>query len=270
MTPEEKDERLLAIEEARLVIEKERFAIEQKKANTEQNFWHSFSTPLVTILAAIVAGIFALAQVMVTSYQTNNQRESEYQRAVHALELENQRASDELDRRWQLDLSKFVLENSEVLLSNDETKQRKALKVLSLSFPAVISEQFLENLSKVSPVAKQDLIAQTEQTIKTLRRIGEPGPNDWVKLYQHDSFKGRVLYFSASGDMSVSDLKRNKKYDFGDAISSIEWNIESECQFEVYEHDSFRKIIRTLKGKGKIANLKSDGDKISSVRWVCK
>lgn len=122
------------------------------------------------------------------------------------------------------------------------------------------------------PVVGTPLPAAT--TPPLVARTPDPGElrsRDWVTLFEHDDFRGRSYRFDASVP-EVADLKRDKTYAFGDKTSSIQWNIESNCQFELFDDDTFRRSVRVIpKGSGSYRDLHEQGfeDKISSVRWKC-
>jgi hypothetical protein len=131
--------------------------------------------------------------------------------------------------------------------------------ILAAVIAGVLTYYLTTGLPKVQPVQPQP------------QPVQPPVPQrDSVILFEHDHYKGRQVVFESGGVQGVADLKRDKAYDFGDKASSIKWKINSQCKFELYDDDHYRKIIRTLSGSGQIADLGSLGDKISSVRWKCR
>lgn len=98
----------------------------------------------------------------------------------------------------------------------------------------------------------------------------KPAPSHGsVYLFEHTRYQGRQVSLENGEPKQIEDLKRNKNYNFGDQTSSIRWSLGPRCKFELYEHDHFQKILKTLVGKGEISDLGEMSEKISSVKWSC-
>lgn len=97
-------------------------------------------------------------------------------------------------------------------------------------------------------------------------------PRGWVKVYKDVNYGGGSRLFKAG------DAERDLKYvdwdddrgdkGMGDDVSSVEFDIPPGWAVQLCEHKNYKKVLRTLTGKGRIADLGGDHDKLSSIRWI--
>jgi len=99
--------------------------------------------------------------------------------------------------------------------------------------------------------------------------LGKENPPGKVSLFEHANFSGREIILEQGDPPQIEDLKRNSSYSFGDQITSLKWSILKGCRMNLYQHDHFRKLLKTIHGEGEIPDLKSASNKISSLKWVC-
>jgi hypothetical protein len=156
-------------DEARLRLEEDRFRLEKARLELEQSFSKKYATPLIGVLAAIVAGCFALTQVLVATIQKD--REIASAQIVKDKELELARL--ERERRWRLDIADFVFRNREVIFSAGNTEERRRIiNVMAVTFPQDVTEVLFKNLKAALPeqdtrVLEAGLDILTKRTLTT-------------------------------------------------------------------------------------------------------
>jgi hypothetical protein len=136
------------IDKAKLRLDEERLELEKARLELEKSYSKRYITPLISILGAIVAGLFALAQVWVASIQ----KAKEIEAAQIQKEREIEIAALERERRWKLDMADFVFRNREAIFSDDkDADQQRIIKVIAVTFPTDISAILFENLKATVP-----------------------------------------------------------------------------------------------------------------------
>src|SRR5437868_2273350 len=100
------------IEEKKLALELERLQIEKGRFANEQRF---FQKNMGTVIAALIS----LSALLVSAVQVWIANNTQYS--------ENSKLDQDRDRRWQLDLTKFVLEQMDRIFSGD-LKERERVR----------------------------------------------------------------------------------------------------------------------------------------------
>jgi hypothetical protein len=131
-----------SIEKANLPLEERRFELEKARLALEGSFSKKYAAALIGVLGAIVAGIFALAQIQVASITKEKELES---------------ARLEHERRWKLDVADFVFRNRETIFSTNETEQRRIRNVMVVTFPYDITKVLFEKLEAAVPEEQKSL-----------------------------------------------------------------------------------------------------------------
>jgi len=155
MTPEEETVLKVQLEERRLALDEARFKL-------DNSFSRRYATSLISILAAAVAGTFALVQVKVASIDKEKEIESARQQKEKELEL----ARIERDRRWKLDAADFLFKNRDVIFSRHKTTERSLMvNVMVVAFPPEISTLMLKNVKVVLDQQQHSSLENVEKLI---------------------------------------------------------------------------------------------------------
>lgn len=143
-------------ETEKLNLEKERLSLDKERLALEKTFSKKYSTSLIGLMGVIIAGLFAYAQVTIANLQKDNELH------VRQLQSETERrdAADERNRRWNLDLTDFVLKNKEALFTPRQTEdQERIIKVIAITFPEHISKILFENIKTAVPKEQKAVVA---------------------------------------------------------------------------------------------------------------
>jgi hypothetical protein len=159
------------LEQAKLRLDAERLEIEKARLKLEQRSSTRYITPLISILGAIVAGLFALAQVWVASIQ----KSKEIDAAKIQKEREIEMAASERERRWKLDLANFVFSNRDMIFSADKNSadQQRIIKVIAVTFPADISAILFENLKAAIPEQQKPLLEEGQRLVESIQQTSQ-------------------------------------------------------------------------------------------------
>jgi hypothetical protein len=158
------------IEQARLRLDQDRLELEKARLELERSFSRRYVAPLIGILVAIIAGVFALAQVWVASIQ----KAEEIEAAQIQQRREVETAASERERRWKLDMAEFVFRNREAIFStNQNAEQQRIFKVIAVTFPADISTILFENLKAAAPEQQRPLLEEGQQLVRAIQQTSE-------------------------------------------------------------------------------------------------
>ena len=154
------------LEAERLRLDQERVALEKARWELERRFWSRHTGPLLGILGAIVAGLFAIAQVWVASIQKSQE--------IEAAQLQSQReveiAAAERERQWKLQLADFVFRNHETIFSPSGVEREHIINVIAVTFPPNLVEVLFDNL-KALPTEDKGQLDDGSRLLRSLQRM---------------------------------------------------------------------------------------------------
>jgi tetratricopeptide (TPR) repeat protein len=132
----------LSLDDKKYNLDRQRLEIERQRLVLEGSFAKKYAAPIFSAVVAIVAGLFALAQVWVASISKDK-------------ELETTRMHNE--RRWKLDIADFVFKNREVIFSKNIEEQRRLRDVMLVTFPPEVATGLFGRIETAVPSDKKQL-----------------------------------------------------------------------------------------------------------------
>jgi hypothetical protein len=158
------------IERARLRLDQDRLELEKARLDLERSFSKRYVAPMIGVLVAIVAGVFALAQVWVASIQKAKEIEAVQIQQRQEVEI----AASERERRWKLDIAEFVFRNREAIFSSEENAEQQSIfKVMAVTFPADVSAILLENLKTAVPDRQKAALEEGQRLVRAIQETSE-------------------------------------------------------------------------------------------------
>ena len=144
------------IDRTKLRLDEERLELEKARLQLENSLSKKYFAPLLSILGAIVAGLFALVPVWIASIQKDKE--------ITLAELEQ-------ERRWKLDMAEFIFNNREVIFSSDQnTEQQRITKVIAVTFPPDIAGVIFENVKATAPPGQKPIWEEGQLLVESLRQ----------------------------------------------------------------------------------------------------
>ena len=136
------DSEELALERERLSLERERLEIEKLRQKSETKFSQRNSAALISAAVSLAAVIVSASQVWVA--HVGKAKEIEIAQLQKRQEL--MLASSEQDRRWKLDVLKFVMTNTDRIFSNSVETRSRIRDVMLVTFPPEITDALFKKL----------------------------------------------------------------------------------------------------------------------------
>ncbi|MCI5209731.1 MAG: tetratricopeptide repeat protein [Candidatus Electrothrix sp. ATG2] len=165
------DEKTYEIEKQKLEIEKKRLDLEG-----QENFLKKIVLPLVSVVCAVIAGLFALAQVWVASIDKEK-------------ELELSKLGNE--RQWKLDIVRFVFNNRDVIFSDNYKEQRCLRDVILVTFPHEVTAKLFERIEIAVPVKQKEVWKEAQELVEKVVAVDEM-KTEALKLFRQGKFSESV------------------------------------------------------------------------------
>lgn len=141
----------MSIEEKRLELEEKRLSFQEKKYINEDKFFQKHFSVIITALLTLVTIVISGSQVWV-AYINKEKELSDIRaksvRSEKSLKLEQ-------DRRWNLDITRFIFENRKLIYSEDIVEAKYMRNIMLTTFPLEITNRLFLSIEQISGNQKQ-------------------------------------------------------------------------------------------------------------------
>jgi hypothetical protein len=127
----------VSLEERKFRLERERLEIEKQRLTADNSFINRNSSAIISAAVSLAAIIVSITQIWVAEIQ--KQREYELNRQQKEKELSL--ASSESERRWRIELVKFVSENKESIFHGSQQEQTVMRDLMVAIFPPDLADR---------------------------------------------------------------------------------------------------------------------------------
>ena len=126
------DEQRLEIEPQRLELDKKRLEeIEKKRVEIESRFFHKHLGIIATFIVSIATATISYTQIYVADIRKSQE-----------LEI----SQKEQERRWKIDVAKFVFDNKSLIFSQNKVEREQIRDVMIATFPLEITDKLFLKL----------------------------------------------------------------------------------------------------------------------------
>jgi len=133
MTPDEREDAKLSLDQERYELDKRRVTAEETKSRTDNLFLNRKLPALVTMIVSASAVFFSYVQMRVAA--------NEKTRELDVVKEKN-------DQEFKLAVAKFVTEHSKDIFEGTDEQQQRIRNVILASFPAEVSNTLFAQLAQ--------------------------------------------------------------------------------------------------------------------------
>jgi hypothetical protein len=204
----------LKIEERRVAVEEQRLEIERETAAHDRKFFQKNSASIITAVVSLAAIFVSLNQVRVANISKEKelavaQRQNGQQQAEREREFALQQGQRE--REWNLEVTKFVSENSKVIYGGSEVQRQRIAKLITIMFPPAISDALF---SKLEGPLDTKSSQPWERVRNELRAVSNVHIHATVGNTHGGTVPGAVLTYT---DLATGVIQRTTTADNGEA-----------------------------------------------------
>jgi|GEM_PF-3657917 hypothetical protein len=217
----------MQIEKERLELERQRLEIEQMKAEREKGFFYRNFSVIMPAVISIAATVITVTQLYVGNMQKTQ---------------EEIRLRAEKDREYKMQVIKFVFDNKEMILGNQQDEKKKAKILMEVAFPPDLYNEIFKRLENSAGEEHKEFWKDAQTIFPKVSATEKMGGYTFdISLSISPKYKGhinKVEYVFNNPSFGKDNKKTSQEEKDGFMVNYFGWGAIDDVGITVYLKDN--------------------------------